>query len=136
MKPVEDVFSSDTFRRVIMPGVILTIGIHPLAATWISRLDALYGVGPTTLLVAEIIFLGLLVGSAIQGIYYIYEGIILAPLTAFARWANERRVKRLTVFTEGLRSKENLNDSELRALRIAFEKLIDFPVRFNSPWCM
>ena len=77
MKPVEDVFSSDVFRRVVLPGIVLSAGFHPCISSWNPTLSRLYGIGPTTVVVAEIIIFGLGVSSAIQWIYYVYEGFRL-----------------------------------------------------------
>lgn len=129
MKPVEEVFSADAFRRIVMPGIILALGIHPLIMRLLPVLQSLYGVGAAVLLAAETIVLGLALSSSIQLVYYIYEGFALEPLTRFPRRLNEARVKRLRILTERLRRKEELTPSERRRRDVAFEKLTDYPVR-------
>ena len=69
MEPVEEAFASDIFRRVILPGIVPAIGIHPLISIWASFLDSLCGIGATPMLVGEVVFFGLVVSSAIQWIY-------------------------------------------------------------------
>src|SRR6266568_6701249 len=110
MKPVEDVFSAETFRRVIMPGIILALGIHPLISGTLPFLYSLYGMGSATLLVVEIIVFGLTLSSALQVIYYIYEGIVFEPLTSLARHRNKLRVERLAKLTRTLRNKTHLTE--------------------------
>jgi hypothetical protein len=128
MKPVEDVFSADAFRRIIMPGIILALGIHPLALGLLPFLG-LYGVGAAALMVAEIIIFGLLVSSAIQVIYYVYEGFALEPLTRCTRRMNQARLDRLNRLATALRSKQNLTPVERQRRDVAFEKLTDYPLR-------
>src|SRR5262245_28871543 len=94
MKPLEDVFASDIFRRVVLPGIVLSAGIHPLISPWIPSLTNLYGIGPTALIVVEIIALGLGLSSAIQWIYYVYEGFRVEWVTSIARQINRTRVER------------------------------------------
>src|SRR5712692_9167628 len=84
MKPLEDAFASDIFRRVILPGIVLACGLHPLISRRTAAVQDLYGIGPTTLFVSEIIVLGLGISSAIQWIYYVYEGFRQEWLTALA----------------------------------------------------
>src|SRR5512143_2874911 len=95
MKPVEDVFSSDVFRRVVLPGIVLTAGFHPLMYSRLQSVTSLYGIGATALVVAEIVVLGLAASSAIQWIYYVYEGFRLEWLTSLAWRMNRARVQRL-----------------------------------------
>jgi hypothetical protein len=129
MKPVEDAFASDTFRRVILPGIVLAIGIHPLIANWVHILDRLYGIGATPMLVAEVIFFGLVVSSAINWIYYVYEGFRLAPLTALAHHINRRRVKKLMEVRRELQALKDRTPSQQNKFYQAYEGLRDFPVR-------
>lgn len=129
MKPVEDVFSAESFRRVVLPGLIVALGVHPSISASANFLHYLYGIGSTTLLVVEIIVFGLALSSAIQFVYYVYEGIVLEPLTSFARRRNQLRVERLTRVTGELRKKNNLAPAEQRRLDIAFEKLTEYPQR-------
>lgn len=129
MKPVEEAFASDTFRRVILPGIVLAIGIHPLIANWFHILDRLYGIGATPMLVAEVIFFGLVVSSAINWIYYVYEGFRLAPLTALAHHINRRRVKKLVGLRRELQALKDRTPSQQNKLYQAYEGLRDFPVR-------
>src|SRR5262245_19370180 len=94
MKPVEDAFASDIFRQVVLPGVVLSVGLHPLISIWMPAVESLYGVGSMALIAAEIIVLGLAVSSGIQWIYYVYEGFRLEWLTSFAGWRNGQTLKR------------------------------------------
>ena len=82
-------------RRVILPGIVLAAGVHPLVSTLAPTINSLYGVGASVSLIAEVIFFGLIASSATQWIYYVYEGFRLQSLTTLARNTNERRVRQL-----------------------------------------
>lgn len=129
MKPIEDAFASDTFRRVILPGIVLAIGIHPLIAAWARNLDVLYGIGATPILVAEVVFFGLVVSSAIQWIYYVYEGFRLEFLTAYAGSRNRKRVEDLMALRKKLAAIKDRTASQQNKYYQAYEELRDFPVR-------
>ena len=129
MKPVEDAFASETFRRVILPGIVLASGVHPLIAKWAPRIASQYGVGSTVLLVAEVIFFGLAVSSVIQWIYYIYEGFRLRPLTALAHKLNKRRLKTLRTSFDQLQNVQNPSPSEENRLYRVYGALLDFPLK-------
>jgi len=129
MKPIEEAFASDSFRRVILPGIVLAIGIHPLISTWEVVIESIYGIGPTVLLVAEVVLCGLLISSATQWIYYVYEGFRLSSLTALARQANERKLRFLTARFAALDAKATRSNDEENEFSTAYEGLLDFPVR-------
>jgi hypothetical protein len=131
MKPVEDAFASETFRRVILPGIVLAAGLHPLVSVLAPFIDSLYGLAASVLLVAEVVFFGLVVSSATQWIYYVYEGFRLQPLTAFAGRANRRRVQRLSELMNHLQAPGSLSPQENSRTR-TYEALLDFPVRRRS----
>jgi len=97
MKPVEDAFTSGLFRRVILPGTIVTLGVHPFLGPLLDSAARVYGLEHqgAVVLVAEVIFWGLVLSSAIQPIYYLYEGFHLPWLARLARPGNERRLARL-----------------------------------------
>jgi hypothetical protein len=100
VKPFENVFSSATFRRVILPGIILAAGIHPLIMKFILVVESLYGISALGMLVSEVVLFGLAVSIATQRIFYVYEGFRLPWLTKFALHANERRVEKLIALQE------------------------------------
>jgi len=132
MKPVEETFSSAAFRRVILPGIILTMGFHPVLSTWLVRVGSVYDISSTVFLVAEVIFFGLIVSSSIQWIYYVYEGFRLPQLTALVGCINRRRVAGLQ---EQLRSSQqgrnfdDLSEDEKDRVTRIYEDISDFPLR-------
>lgn len=135
MKPVEEAFASATFRRVILPGIVLTVGLHPLLSRWLPRLEAAYGINATVLLVAEVLFLGFVVSSAIQWIYYLYEGFRLPALTALAGRVNARKVGHLQQRRQEIqagRALEELSPDAYDAVCRIYEDLSDFPLRRTS----
>jgi hypothetical protein len=96
-----------------------------------QTIQNLYGVGPTTLIIAEIILLGLGISSATQWIYYVYEGFRLEWLTALAGRLNRARVSRAqqrTVEIQGDRDFDDLSPSEKAEVTTIYEELGDFPV--------
>jgi hypothetical protein len=129
MKPVEDAFASESFRRVILPGIVLAAGLHPLVSNVAPFIGSLYGLAAPILLVAEVIFFGLVVSSATQWIYYVYEGFRLQPLTILASRANQRRVRRLNELMDRLQAAESLSASQEDGRVKTYEALLDFPVR-------
>lgn len=135
MKPVEEAFSSTTFRRVILPGIILTVGLHPILSKWLLRLETTYGVPAGFLLIVEVIFFGLVVSSAIQWIYYVYEGYRLSALTAVAGHLNVHKVQRLQDRRNEIqagRSFDELSVNEQSAVSRIYDHLNDFPLRRTS----
>ena len=129
MKPVEEAFASAAFRRVVLPGIIITIGVHPILDPWMRIVQARYPVSPPILSLIEVIVLGLAVSSGLQWIYYIYEGFRLPRLTAVARWMNDRRVAKLQAEYRRLRNATAGAGSAVHSERIVrlYEFLNDFP---------
>jgi hypothetical protein len=131
MKPVEDVFSSDIFRRVVLPGIVLSGGLHPFVSPYFPAISQLYGIGSTSLIVAEILVLGLVVSSGVQWIYYVYEGFRLPWLTSFAWKINHARVEAYQRRSQQIRAGrdfEALSPSEQEQVTRLYEFLCDFPV--------
>ena len=131
MKPIEDVFSSDTFRRVVLPGIVLAAGIHPLIMKFILVAESLYGISALGMLLSEVVIFGLAVSSAVQWIFYVYEGFRLSWLTTLALRANKRRVERLSDVVYGPRP-ASLSVSRQNALYESYEHLRDFPLQRNE----
>jgi hypothetical protein len=135
MKPFEEAFASELFRRVILPGIILSAGVHPMISGYLSALKELYGLGPTSFIVAEVIVLGLVVSSAIQQIYYIYEGFRLGWLTWAAGKLIHRRFsgqKRRLKSIEKSRNYDDLNQVEQQEVSKIYEYLGHFPLQRQS----
>ena len=131
MKPVEDAFASDVFRRVVLPGIVLTAGFHPILAAISKEVGNVYQIGPAVLLVAEIIVLGLGASSGIQWIYYVYEGFRLEWITSLSGKINRRRVRKYQSEWDVIRTKGDYDELQpsvqARVLRI-YEYLLDFPL--------
>lgn len=134
MKPIEDALASASFRRVILPGIVLTAGVHPLIAPWISKVAALYGINGNLIFIVEILTFGLALGSATQWIYYIYEGFRWLWLTEVARRLSEKRLNRLTTTLDRLgkrRHERALSAREENTYSKTNERLLDFPRRLR-----
>jgi hypothetical protein len=132
MKIVEDAFSSDIFRQVLLPGIVLSIGIHPVISEILTPLvHKVYGVGPTTLILGEIIVFGLVISSTIQFIYYVYEGFQLQWLTmpagALNRWRLRRQKQRVRDI-QGDRDFDHLSASEQSKVTKIYDYLYNFPL--------
>jgi hypothetical protein len=133
MKPLQEAFGSRTFRRVVLPGIVITLGLHPALSGLLSEFGYVYGIREAAvILVIEIIFWGLLVSSAISPIYYVYEGFLLPALTRRARASNEAKLERLQrewkeLSTAG--SYSSLDASTQDRVSIVYEQLQDFPLR-------
>jgi hypothetical protein len=132
MKPVEDAFASDVFRQVLLPGIVLSIGVHPLISrVFTPVVRELYGIGPTTLIVGEIIVFGLVISSAIQFIYYIYEGFqfewLTLPAGVFNRWRLAQQKQRVRDI-QGDRDFDDLSESEQLQVTRIYDYLYSFPL--------
>ena len=135
MKPVEDVFSSDVFRRVVLPGIVLSAGFHPFISGWIPTFTRLYGIGPTAVILAEIIIFGLGISSATQWIYYVYEGFRLEWATSLAARINRKRVERYQKQSRQIQAEREfdaLNPSEQSRVTRIYEYLLDFPLAVGN----
>lgn len=132
MKTVEDAFASATFRRVVLPGIVMAAGVHPLLSRWTPAIERLYGIGPTVFIIAEVIVLGLAVSSTLQWIYYVYEGFRLEWLTALAGRLNRRTLasqQRRWSEVQGDRDFDELSPTEQAEVIKITEYLRDFPER-------
>jgi hypothetical protein len=132
MKALEDAFSSAGFRRVVLPGIVITVGAHPLLKPALPFVHEMYGIEPNTLIIIEVILYGLLLSSSIQWIYYLYEGF---RGSWFTKWASSYSEARVSKLCEELRQVQAGKDWEQlspsnqnRALKI-YERLQDFPLR-------
>jgi hypothetical protein len=126
-----DVFSSDVFRRIILPGIVLTVGVHPLMAGLLQHITTVYGTGSSAMVVVEIVVFGLTASSAIHWIYYVYEGFRLEWLTTLAGRINRWRVRRLQAewqTIQGERDFESLSPREQARVSRIYEWLDDFPL--------
>jgi hypothetical protein len=136
MKPLEDAFASRTIRRIVLPGIVLTIGIHPALGGLLAASGDLYGIEDSGLiLVIEILFWGLLISSAINPIYYIYEGFRLRWLTEFARSANEKRLLRKKAELERFQAKgsyDALEPADRDRISLLYEALQEFPLKRDA----
>ena len=131
MKPVEDVFSSDVFRGVVLPGIVLSAGFHPFVSGWIPTVTGLYGIGPTAVIIAEILVFGLGISSSIEWIYYVYEGFRLEWVTSLAWRINPKWVVRYQERWQKVqagRDFDALSPSEQARVTRMYEHLLDFPL--------
>src|SRR6476661_9655014 len=108
-----DNLSSDLLRRVVLPGAVAVLYLHPYLNDFSSSASRFYGVTALVVLTVEAVLLGLLVSSAKLPVFYIYEGFRLTWLTTPAKWVNTRR-------KDGTRKK-------LAALYKKYGKYEDFP---------
>ena len=135
MKALEDAFSFGGFRRVILPGVVLAAGAHPLLKLALPFIHNMYGVDNSALLVIEVIMFGLLLSSGVQWVYYVYEGFRKTALTELSRRRSVRRVAKLNLDLSQLqagRSIDKLTEDEQNRAREIYEQLLDFPLRMNG----
>lgn len=130
MKPIEDVFSSDVLRRVVLPGIVLSVGFHPFIAGWIPTITSLYGIGSTAVIVAEVLVFGIVISSATNWIYYVYEGYRLEWLTFLGWQCNRVRVRRCKERLKQIYAERDFNaltpSDQASVLRLN-EYLLDFP---------
>lgn len=132
MKPLEEAFASGTLRRVVLPGIVLTLGFHPVLATLLAQIVSVYGMSSAVVLITEIIALGLIVSSPVRWIYYVYEGFRLTSLTKWALSFNKKRIRRIESDIRKLLNDHPISDlpyAENNRYLELNEKLLDYPLR-------
>lgn len=136
MKPLEEALGSRTVRRVVLPGIVLTLGLHPSLGALLSASGRVYGIGESGVILAvEALFWGLLISSAVNPIYYVYEGFRLRWLTSLARRFNEKRLRRHAQALGrvlGTRSYDDLSPAEQDAVSRCYEVLGDYPLQRSA----
>lgn len=134
MKPVEEALASRSFRRVVLPGIVLTIGFHPLLSGLLRRHAAIYGLTEgVVVIVAEVMFWGLIVSSAVNWVYYIYEGYRLRWITEVARPFNSRRLKSTeSKLSELYLTYDTWSDDEREMASAFYEELRDYPLKVQQ----
>jgi hypothetical protein len=130
-----DNLSSDLLRRVILPGAVAVVYLHPYLNDFAASASRFYGVTALVVLTAEAVLFGLLVSSAKLTIFYIYEGFRLSRLTAPAKWVNTRRKDRTRKKVAALYKKygkyEDFPESEKNRASKLYGFLSNFPVKRN-----
>jgi hypothetical protein len=132
MKPVEEAFASTGFRRVVLPGIVVTAGIHPLVAEAMASIVTIYSIPSVVLVVAEVLVFGLVISSGLQWIYYVYEGFRLPFVTKMARRLNESKLERQQARRRAIyagRTFDQLSEPDKEETTRIYEYLSDFPVR-------
>ena len=135
MKVVEEAFAGSGFRRVVLPGIVLAAGIHPIFSDGLKFVAAVYGLDTTVLLITEVVFFGLLVSSWVKQIYYLFEGFRLPQLTAWGLKRQRKKLSRLEdahLLIQGERSFDELNETEKLKVYKIDERLQEFPLRRNT----
>ena len=130
-----DNLSSDLLRRVVLPGVVAVLYLHPYLNGLASSASHFYGVTALVVLTVETVLLGLLISSAKLPIFYIYEGFRLTWLTAPAKWVNMRRKdkarKRLAALYEKYGKYEDFPEAYKNKASKLSGFLSNFPVKRN-----
>jgi len=104
MNDLANAFGSAVFFRMLLPGLILTIGIHPFIASWrgLPSLRGVYPGGQSGVFFAEVVGFGLVAYAATTPVYQCAQGLILSWMTRPARWLNERKFDAVYSEFEGL----------------------------------
>lgn len=133
MKPLEQAFASRTIRRIVLPGIIFTAGVHPVISGLLAQFGEVYGLKEAGLvLVIEIFFWGLVISSAINPIYYVYEGFRLPWVTAAARSANRKLVAKTAAELKRLWTPDtyqHLSTRDRERVALLYQTLKDFPLQ-------
>lgn len=91
-----DAFGKAQLSRVILPGFIVSVGLHPhVASLFNTSLGQLYGLSSSVLFIIEIGFFGLILSSLSTLIFYILEGFHWPWLTQGLKSLNRRRLARI-----------------------------------------
>lgn len=95
-------------------------------------LASFYGLSVPVLIIAEVLLLGIVLSSAIEPIYQIYEGLKWRRLTQPLRQYHESRKQRLIEsklrITGGV-DRDLLTEPQLRAFSEVYAKLNDYPLQ-------
>jgi hypothetical protein len=130
MKPLEEAFSSTGFRRVILPGIVLAMGIHPLIVGFLPSIEKVYGLSSSILLAIEVIAFGLALSSGLQWIYYLFEGFRAPQLTSLAGKQNRAILQKLLRRRSEIQAEkpfEELSESAKAELYKVYERLQEYP---------
>ncbi|HEY0004896.1 MAG TPA: hypothetical protein VGB17_08800 [Pyrinomonadaceae bacterium] len=137
MGKLTESFAPALFFRIIIPGLVLAIGLHPFAHTILEehiKLGA-YPVDGNLLFISEIIFLGLITYAATNRLHSIAEGTKLPYLTIIFYWWNKRRLRRQSQRLYQLYLGEDSGKSDAAAKREILkltDYLNDFPVEVRG----
>jgi hypothetical protein len=131
MRAIKEVLGPSGVRRVVLPGIIVSLGVHPFVAPLLtSPVGRLYGLTSTVLFFVEIGFFGLIVSSAATPIFYIYEGFRCTWLTGWRKKRHEKQVSKWKNDLAQLLKRdyhEDLSQPERDQADLLSEALDDFP---------
>lgn len=127
MSDAAEAVGSNRLRLLLLPGLIVSLYAHPYALLVLKRSGySVYGLTVGVVFAAEVLFLGILISSAMKPIYYIFEGFRLTWVTASARKYNNWKVdkfrkKLASLYSGGLTTERKEQASRLLGY------LSDFP---------
>jgi len=129
MGGLADALGASLVLRIIVPGSIAMLGVHPFVSAYLLKpLGNAYGVSPTVAMLVEVAVLGLLLQAAARPIYFVYEGYLFRSLFRPSVARYQERVDRKAQRYVGLLSDDAKTDEEQQEQDLLGEYLADFPV--------
>lgn len=133
MNDLSKTFGSALFYRILLPGLVFAIGIHPLIASSEIRqhIEALYPGGPGALFLAEVVTSGLIAYVSAIPVHHVAQGLVFSPLTRLARsfntWRFHRKYDEFAALY-GNDTYDKVEDRTAQELQQLFIYLSDFPI--------
>ena len=133
MNDLSEAFGSALFLRILLPGLIVSVGLHPLilGAPILNDFVAIYPGGVAVTFFAEVIGFGLISYAAALPVFHIAQGLVWSPLTSLPRWLNTRRFNRkyaCLVDAYGEKAYSELPERAALDAQRAYLYLSDYPV--------
>jgi hypothetical protein len=133
MNELSQAFGSALFFRILLPGLVLAAGIHPILRGFPSfgKNAASYPGGDGTVFVAELAILGMMAYASTIPAYHITQGLLFPWTTKlnrwFMRWRFDKRYNRLRNLY-GDREYSELPEEDQAQIEDLFSYLNDFPI--------
>lgn len=137
MNDLSQAFASALFFRILLPGLVIVIGVHPLISNLPNArsLDGIYPGGDGALFLAEVMAFGLIAYAGSTPIYHVAQGLILPWLTGLARRFNTWRFDRTYeafVETYGEKRYSELDPKSAQKAQRLFVYLSDYPIERDA----
>ena len=137
MDKLSDAFASALFFRIVLPGLVFAIGVHPFlrALLYTQSVSSVYPADGTALFIVEVVCFGLIAYAATSSVYYIATGATFPWLTKLSKLTNETRFNGALARYKALYANNQYKDmSEVQKEKVKklSRYLRDFPILPNK----
>lgn len=134
MKMLESFLGKSRIRSILLPGIAVTVGIHPyLAKPLQALLGGKFPLSDLLIVTLEIAFFGLVFSSGYRGIFYLFEGFAIPRAL---QWRERHWRQQLARWTSELKDLEErrteLSRHEILRARRLTERILDFPMQRSA----